>query len=251
MAHFYLDSSLGERLRGEDARPGAIARLTGPDARHAVAVARLRVGERLRLGDGAGLIVEGEVVEASPQEVVLRVESVERAPEPSPRIVLVQALAKGDRDELAVQAATELGVDEIVPWQAARSVSRWDAAKAEKGRARWQAIVREASKQAIRSRVPEVAPLATTAAIAGRAASATVLVLDPLGEHPISGLDAAPLDTGEIVLVVGPEGGIAPEEFATLGAAGATRVRLGGTVLRTSTAGPAAIAVLSAVLGRW
>ncbi|KQV24873.1 16S rRNA (uracil(1498)-N(3))-methyltransferase [Yonghaparkia sp. Root332] len=251
MAHFYLDDSLAAQLAGADAPLGAIVRLTGPDARHAVTVSRVRPGEHLRLGDGAGLIVEGEVVESSAQEVVLRVEHVERAPEPSPRIVLVQALAKGDRDELAIQAATELGVDAIVPWQAARSVSRWDAAKAEKGRARWATIVREASKQAIRPRVPEVAPLATTAAIARLAASATVLVLDPLAEHPLTALDAGALGDRDVVLVVGPEGGVAPEELAALVAAGARGMRLGRTVLRTSTAGPAAIAVLSAALGRW
>jgi len=251
VAHFYLDDSLAAQLAGADAPLGAIVRLTGPDARHAVTVSRVRPTERLRLGDGAGLIVEGEVVEATAQEVALRVEHVERAPEPSPRILLVQALAKVDSDERAIQAATELGVDAIVPWQAARSISRWDAAKAEKGRARWATIVREASKQAIRPRVPEVAPLATTAAIAGLAASATVLVLDPLAEHPLTALDAAALGGRDVVLVVGPEGGIAPEELAAFAAAGARGVRLGGTVLRTSTAGPAAIAVLSGMLGRW
>lgn len=251
MAHFYLDDSLAAQLAGADAPLGAIVRLSGPDARHAVTVSRVRPTERLFLGDGAGLIVEGEVVEASPQEVALRVEHVERAPEPSPRIVLVQALAKGDRDELAIQAATELGVDAIVPWQAARSISRWDAAKSAKGRARWSTIVREASKQAIRPRVPEVAPLATTAAIAGLAASATVLVLDPLAEHPLTALDATALGDRDVVLVVGPEGGVAPEELTAFAAAGARGVRLGDTVLRTSTAGPAAIAVLSAALGRW
>lgn len=251
MAHFYLDDSLAAQLASADAPVGAVVRLTGPDARHASTVSRVRPGEHLRLGDGAGLVVEGEVLEASAQEVALRVAAVERHPEPAPRIVLVQALAKGDRDELAVQAATELGVDAIVPWQAARSVSRWDAAKAEKGRARWAAIVREASKQAIRARVPQVEPLATTAAIAGRAASATVLVLDPLAEHPLTALAADALGDRDVLLVVGPEGGVAPEELAALTAAGARSVRLGATVLRTSTAGPAAIAVLSGMLGRW
>ena len=251
MAHFYLDDSLAAQLASADASVGAVVRLTGPDARHASTVSRVRPGERLRLGDGAGLLVEGEVLEASAQEVALRVAAVARHPEPAPRIVLVQALAKGDRDELAVQAATELGVDAIVPWQAARSVSRWDAVKAEKGRARWATIVREASKQAIRARVPQVEPLATTAAIAGRAASATVLVLDPLAEHPLTALDATALGDRDVLLVVGPEGGVAPEELAALTAAGARGVRLGATVLRTSTAGPAAIAVLSGMLGRW
>ncbi len=113
-------------------------------------------GEEVTIGDGRGAWLTGECAAVAPREVVVRVTARSDVPAPSPRLVLVQALAKGDRDELAVQAATELGVDEIVPWQAARSVSRWDAAKAEKGRARWAAIVREAAKQAHRAWVPEV-----------------------------------------------------------------------------------------------
>ena len=128
--------------------------------------------------------------------------------------MLVQALAKGDRDELAVQAAAELGVDEIVPWQASRSVSRWDAAKAEKGRARWAGIVREAAKQAHRAWVPDVAPVATTTQLAARAGSADVLVLEPTADERLS-IVPLPADR-DIVLVVGPEGGIAPAELDLL-----------------------------------
>ncbi len=256
MAHFYLDESLVA-----PAAVGDMVALRGQDARHAITVARLRTGERLRIGDGAGLVVEGEVVQSDPAEVLLRADAIVREPAPSPRLVLVQALAKGDRDELAVQAATELGVDAVQPWQATRSVSRWEGAKAEKGRARWQTIVREASKQAVRAHVPPVAPVVGTAALARRlreqGGSALALVLDPLGDTALTALGRAelareaPAEVTEILLVVGPEGGIAPEEFAALEAAGARRVRLGATVLRTSTAGPAAIALLSAALGRW
>lgn len=265
MAHFYLDESLVA-----PAAVGDAVALRGQDARHAVTVARLRAGERLRIGDGAGLVVEGEVVRSDPAEVLLRADSIVRDPVPSPRLVLVQALAKGDRDELAVQAATELGVDAVQPWQAARSVSRWEGAKSEKGRARWQTIVREASKQAVRAHVPPVAPVVGTAALVRRlgeqGASTLALVLDPLGDTALTALDASALGVGpggradadadaeglaEILLVVGPEGGIASEELAALEASGARRVRLGATVLRTSTAGPAAIALLSATLGRW
>lgn len=256
MAHFYLDESLVA-----PAAVGDAVALRGQDARHAVTVARLRAGERLRIGDGAGLVVEGEVVRSDPAEVLLRADSIVREPVPSPRLVLVQALAKGDRDELAVQAATELGVDAVQPWQAARSVSRWEGAKSEKGRARWQTIVREASKQAVRAHVPPVAPVIGTAALVRslgeQGASTLALVLDPLGATALTALDRsaltreAPESVSEILLVVGPEGGIAPEELAALDAAGARRVRLGATVLRTSTAGPAAIALLSAALGRW
>lgn len=251
MAHLYLDDSLAAQLRGAGREVGAVVRLRGADARHAVTVARVRHGERLRLGDGAGLVLHGPVTSAESAEVALEVEHVERTPRPVPRIHLVQALAKGDRDELAVQAATELGVDVVVPWQAARSISRWDAAKAVKGRDRWATIAREATKQSLRPWMPVVEPLVTTAQLARRAAESTMLVLDPIAEHALTALTASELGDRDIVLVVGPEGGIAQEEFDALSAAGARRVRLGATVLRTSTAGPAAIAVLSAALGRW
>ena len=254
MAHFYLD----ETLTPPSPYEGAVVALRGADARHAVTVARLRTGERLRIGDGRGLVIEGEVLQSDPAEVLVRAERIELEPAPTPRVTLVQALAKGDRDELAVQAATELGVDAVQPWQSARSISRWEGAKAEKGRARWQMIVREASKQAVRAHVPVVAPVVGTAALLRRlgeeGASTLVLVLDPLGDLALTELDRAGLagaSIAHILLVVGPEGGIALEELEALERAGARRVRLGATVLRTSTAGPAAIAVLSAALGRW
>jgi 16S rRNA (uracil1498-N3)-methyltransferase len=231
------------------ARPGDAVTLTGPEAHHAAAVRRVRVGEEVTVGDGRGTWLSGRCEAVSPREVVVRITAREDVPAPRPRIVLAQALAKGDRDELAVQAATELGVDEIVPWQAARSVSRWDAAKADKGRARWATIVREAAKQAHRAWIPEVAPLETTASLAARAAASHVLVLEPGAELRLTGLA---LDgSRDVVLVVGPEGGIAPDELDALQRAGATAARLGDTVLRTSTAGPAALAVVSAALHRW
>jgi 16S rRNA (uracil1498-N3)-methyltransferase len=251
VAHFYLDDSLAAQLTAEGRDVGAGVRLRGADARHAVTVSRVRPGERLRLGDGAGLVVHGTVTSADSAEVALVVEHVDRTERPAPRIHLVQALAKGDRDELAVQAATELGVDVVVPWQAARSISRWDDAKAVKGRERWATIAREASKQSLRAWLPEVEPVTTTRQLTDRARSSSMWVLDPEGETALTEVSKADLGDLNIVLVVGPEGGITNEEFAALTSAGARRVRLGSTVLRTSTAGPAAIAVLSAVLGRW
>ncbi|MGB3731296.1 16S rRNA (uracil(1498)-N(3))-methyltransferase [Microbacterium sp.] len=231
-----------------DAAVGEVIALTGAEAKHASVVRRVRVGESVTLGDGRGVWIEGAVEDVSAARVTVRVSARRVQETPESRIVLVQALAKGDRDELAVQAACELGVDEIVPWQAARSVSRWEGPKASKGRERWSTIVREAAKQAHRAWVPEVAPVTTTAQLAERAAEARMLVLDPWTQARLSGIRS---DGRDIVLVVGPEGGIAPEELDRLEGAGAERVRLGDTVLRTSTAGPAAIAVLSAALGRW
>ena len=238
------------RRGAADAAPGDAIVLSGAEAHHAAVVRRLRIGEEVTIGDGRGVWLSGTVESVAPKQVVVRITTRDEVPPPSPRVVLVQALAKGDRDELAVQAATELGVDEIVPWQAARSISRWDSAKAQKGRARWAAIVREAGKQAHRTWLPEVSPLETTADLARRAAASRLLILEPTADAAITALRFG-ADGGDIVLVVGPEGGIAPEELEALGAAGATHVRLGDTVLRTSTAGPAALAVVSAALGRW
>ncbi|KAA9135776.1 16S rRNA (uracil(1498)-N(3))-methyltransferase [Microbacterium caowuchunii] len=232
---------------------GYLVVLTGAEAHHAATVRRVRVGEQVTVGDGRGLWAEGVVEAAAPREVSVRVTARREVPARTPRLVLVQALAKGDRDELAVQAATELGVDAIVPWQAARSVSRWDAAKAEKGRTRWAGIVREAAKQAHRAWIPEVETVASTAQIAARAVASVVLVLEPTASERLSDRVRALPPTGdaEILLVVGPEGGIDPREIAEFTAAGAFPVRLGESVLRTSTAGPAALAAVEVCLGRW
>ena len=151
-----------------DAPVGAEIVITGAEAHHAAAVRRVRVGEEVTVGDGRGLWLEAVVADAAPKRVVVTVTARAQHAAAAPRLVLVQALAKGDRDELAIQAATELGVDEIVPWQAARSVSRWDQAKAAKGVARWQTIVREAAKQAHRAWVPVVSAPVSTAQLAAQ-----------------------------------------------------------------------------------
>lgn len=242
MANLYLDESL------TDVSPGATVELTGAEAKHAATVARTRTGEEVIVGNGAGLVVRGVVRAASAASVLIEVTDTTRTPVPEPKILLAQALAKGDRDELAVQAATELGVDGVIPWQAERSVSRWDAAKAAKGRERWAAIVREATKQSVRAWLPEVAPLVTTKGLVSLAAERRLVVLEPSAREPVSALRP---DGRDIVLVVGPEGGISPPELDAFRAAGAEVVRLGASVLRTSTAGPAAIAVLNVALGRF
>lgn len=242
MAHFYLNEHLGT------VDVGSVATLEGAEARHAVSVSRVQVGELLRIGNGAGLIVTGTVTSASPQELELLVEQVDETPAATPALWLAQALAKGDRDEMAVQAATELGVDGVIPWAAGRSIVKWEGAKVRKGHDRWSAIVREASKQSIRPWIPEVADLATTKVLCALAGEARMLVLDPEAETPLSAVRA---DGRDLVLVVGPEGGISDAELEQFVRAGAEPVRLGSNVLRTSTAGPAAIAVLGSTLGRW
>ena len=242
MASLYL----APELRGADVAAGSVVQVTGDEARHAITVARLRVGERISVSDGEGLLATGAVTSTEGGVVTVEVQSAARHPAPAPELWLAQALAKGDRDELAVQAATELGVAGVIPWAAERSVSRWGGAKADKGRERWAAIVREAAKQSIRPRVPVVETIAPTASVANL--PGLVLVLEPTARDRLTDVD---LSADRITLVVGPEGGVSPRELETFTAAGAKAVRLGSEVLRTSTAGPAALAVLNAKLGRW
>lgn len=242
MAHFYLSEEMLSAAVGERVTVG------GPEARHAVTVSRIAPGESISIGNGSGLIVTGTVVSAEHAEFVVEVMAVVETPPAAPAIWLVQALAKGDRDELAVQQATELGIDGVIPWSAQRSIVKWEGQKVRKGHDRWSAIVREASKQSMRPWVPEVADLSSTTVLAALAGETRMLVLEPTAELALSSLEP---DDRDVVVVVGPEGGIAPAELSRLEAAGATLVRLGGTILRTSTAGPAAIAVLNGRLGRW
>jgi len=237
----------GEAVAGRGV--GDVVVLDGPEGRHAATVRRTRVGEHLLLTDGAGLRVEGEVVAVGVGTLDLRVVSLSVDPEPSPRFVLVQALAKNDRDDQAIEAATECGVDEVVPWQASRSVVQWRGERGEKARRKWDAVLVAATKQSRRTRRPVLAPTATTAEVAARCHAATAAyVLHEEATLPLAGVSLP--DGGDVVLVVGPEGGVSPDELDEVVAAGATAVRLGSAVLRSSSAGPAALAVLSA-MSRW
>jgi len=224
--------------------------LTGPEAHHAATVRRLSQGERVLLADGRGGLADCVVTAVDRTRIVLAVESRREVPEPSPRFVVVQALPKGERADLAVEILTELGVDEIVPWSAARSISQWRGDKADKGVAKWQRTALEASKQSRRPRVPLVAKLTTTAEVRRRVASAAAAVVLHEGAGRSLGDVAAP-EQGDLVVIVGPEGGVSDEELAAFTEAGALPVRLGPEVMRTSTAGAAALAVLSSAVGRW
>jgi 16S rRNA (uracil1498-N3)-methyltransferase len=234
--------------------PGELAAdvvtLSGPEAHHAAAVRRLRAGERADVSDGAGTLAECSVVSVSNEAVMLTVRSVHLVPPPDPTITVVQALPKGDRAELAVELMTEVGVDAIVAWAAERSITRWHGDRGSRAMGKWETTAREAAKQSRRPWIPSVAgpaALPDIAKLASQAARAVLLEAD--AATPLSTL-ALPAE-GSIVLVVGPEGGISPAERAALGDAGAVEARLGPTVLRTSTAGAAAAAVLLSRTGRW
>jgi 16S rRNA (uracil1498-N3)-methyltransferase len=229
---------------------GATVTVDGDEAHHAVVVRRLRVGEQVQLADGEGLVATGEVSATAKRSLSVVVRSVEVVPEPAPAVTVVQALPKGDRGELAVEVLTEIGVATIVPWAAARSVAVWKGERAAKSHAKWQGAAREAAKQSRRAWHPVVDPLATTADVAALVAAADLaVVLHEDATEPLAAL-ALP-DLGEILVVVGPEGGLTDDEVAVLTRAGAVACRLGAEVLRTSTAGVAAVAALMSRTPRW
>ncbi|MBZ4019850.1 16S rRNA (uracil(1498)-N(3))-methyltransferase [Streptomyces purpurogeneiscleroticus] len=241
---FLVDSLAG-------AAPGATLTLDGPEGRHAVSVRRLRAGEEIVLTDGAGTGAYGTVAAVEGKDRLdVAVTEVRTEDAPRPRITVVQALPKGDRGELAVETMTETGVDAIVPWQAARCVTQWKGERGAKSLTKWRNTAREAGKQARRLTFPEVADAASTKDVAALLSGAAfAAVLHEEGSEPLARAEL-PTDGG-IVLVVGPEGGVSPEELETFAAVGAKPYRLGASVLRTSTAGTAAAALLLGRTGRW
>ena len=221
---------------------GSVVTLDGPEGRHAAVVRRIGLGELVTVTNGEGRGVRGPVVAVRKDGLDVQVSEVLSASVPAPRIVCVQALPKNERAEQAVDLLTELGVDEIVPWQASRSIVRWSGERGDKSLAKWQAVAREAAKQSRRLTIPVIAPVATTAQVAARLAAApAAYVLHEGASVPVATL--RPPRT-EIVLVVGPEGGMAPDELAMFEAAGAQTILIADTVLRTVTAGAVAVAQL-------
>jgi len=238
---------LAEQLPSE----GAETTLAGPEGRHAATVRRLRAGERLMLTDGCGELALCEVLDTGRDRLRLRVlrRTIEQAP--ALRVTLAQALVKGQRGELSVELATEAGVDTVLPWRAARCVARWDdGPRGAKALSRWRETAREAAKQSRRGWFPEVAePVGTTALGQRCAAAVGCLVLHESAADP---LPSVPLPAaGELLLVVGPEGGITEAELATLTAAGGRPVRLGPGVLRSSSVGAVALGAIGALSQRW
>jgi len=234
-----------------DLLEGTHVTLSGPEGRHAVSVVRVKVGEHIDLSDGDGLLIAGRVVEVNnPDELVIEV--LERIIDDVvlPRLVVVQAIPKGDRGERAVELLTEVGADAIVPWAASRCIAQWKGDRAEKALTKWENTAKAAGKQARRSRLPQVTGVATTGDVVSMIAAASGAIV--LHEESTTALtDWNPPIDGEIVIVVGPEGGITSDEVEAFRQAGAQIVHMGKSIMRTSTAGAAAVAVLGAVTGRW
>jgi 16S rRNA (uracil1498-N3)-methyltransferase len=224
--------------------------LSGQEGRHAATVRRLARGEQAYLTDGAGTVAHCLVTGAGPSELELTVLARQSEPRPDPSVTVVQAIPKGDRGELAVELLTEVGADVVVPWAAERCVAQWRGDRAEKALARWRSAALQAAKQSRRAWLPEVTAQAGTSVVAGRIRSAALaVVLEADAPARLADLDLPA--AGEIVLVVGPEGGITPTEQHDLAVAGAVAARLGPTVLRTSSAGVVAAGILLSRTGRW
>jgi 16S rRNA (uracil1498-N3)-methyltransferase len=240
-----------------DALPaaGELAVVDGDEGHHASTVRRLRAGERVDLSDGAGTLAECVVEEAVKGRLTARVDTVRTITRPTPTVTVVQALPKAERSELAIELATEAGADAFVAWQAARCVARWDgAAKVDKGLRRWRAVARSAARQSRRPHVPDVEAVVSSADLVSRVAGVTatgglVLALHEAASEPLVDVDLR--DRDSLLLIVGPEGGISDDEIADLRAAGALAVRLGPSVLRTSTAAAVALGALGALTPRW
>jgi 16S rRNA (uracil1498-N3)-methyltransferase len=222
---------------------GARILLDGNEGRHAAVVRRIRPGEMIMIADGRGRGVRGRVVEVRPSSVVVEVAQHLSAPAEPLRFVAVQALAKGDRSELAVEMMTEMGVSEIVPWQASRSIVRWSEERVARSLRKWRSIVREAAKQSRRLTVPQVSEPVSTRQLAQRVASADLtLLLHEQAHESIAKVDLP--EAGTILIIIGPEGGISADELGELTRAGAQPVSISDGVLRTSTAGVVALAGL-------
>lgn len=229
-------------------QPAQTVVLDGDEGHHAVTVRRIRLGEKIELTDGHGRRAICEVVAVGKKSLDAKIESVHTEAKPDVTFTVVQALAKGDRSDLALEILTEVGVDEIVPWAAAHSIAKWDAT--DKGLLKWQRIVREASKQARRAWLPKISALHTTGEVAQLLAEADLALV--LHESALDSISALKVPvSGSVAVVVGPEGGISPEELTTFAAAGAQIVRMGAPVMRTSTAGGVALGVLMSATKRW
>ena len=233
---------------------GALAVVEGDEGFHAATVRRIRPGETLVLADGSGTLGDC-VVEASDKRSLTARVLQRRTVEPAhPTVTVVQAIPKSERSELAIELATEAGADDFVAWQAARCMARWDGDRAAKGLRRWRAVARSAARQSRRPHIPDVSGPMSTESLAGYlteriSRGALALVLHESAEQPLAERPVAA--AGSIILVVGPEGGISDEELAALRHAGAEPVRLGPTVLRTSTAAAVGLGAIGVLTGRW
>lgn len=221
---------------------------------HAIRSQRLGTNDAVAVSDGAGTFAAGHIESPDPKQAGIRLQTVTVEKKPEVHINLVQALAKADRDLLAVEMATELGVDSVTPWQALRSIVRLRPDRQSKMLDKWTAKLQSAAQQARRAYIPDLKQPIVAKQVADLhdpQQGHSVLVLHEEGDHNIADIAESMQAVHTIHLVVGPEGGVSPEELQAVYAAGGTAVKIGSNVMRASTAGPVAIALLNQLMNRW
>lgn len=229
--------------------------------RHAVQSMRLKAGDELQLSDGRGLRVHA--VLRDEQQGIAEVLEFGREPAPKVRLSLVQALAKNGHDEQAIDVATQIGVDEVIPWQADRSIAKWKAGRTDR---KWSQVLQAATEQSRRAWTPDLGECVSSkqvVAICRRACvrGSLVIVLhqdatrtwDEIDDRIRVLCDRCLKDGQErtIYVVVGPEGGISDQEVDMFTDAGAEVCVLGTNILRASAAGPVALSLLARSVGRF
>ena len=224
--------------------------IAGDEGHHAVRVRRIRVGESVELVDGEGTRAGGDVSHVSVDSCTVHIHHLTYEPQTRPALTVIQALVKKDRSDQAMELMTEAGVDEVLPWSAARSQTSSLPPK-------WARIARESSKQARRARFPVISDVQGTPDVSAHIARTVsggglVLLCHESAVTPISQvLAAAQPQPPAVMIVVGPEGGLTSDELNAFTAAGAVPVVMGPSVMRAASAGAIAAAVVSAMTTRW
>ena len=226
---------------------GSTQTLDKDDAHHAIKVLRLKLGEVIKISDGVNKWVSGSIIEISKKELMISISERGDFEEKKPELVLVQAVTKSERNKEMLELAIEAGVDRIIPWQAERSISKWQSDSAQK----WEIGIKEACKQARQVRLPKLMPMLTTAGVVQLLSKdARIIVFHESASEKFAQLQL-PESLASIYLVIGPEGGISQSELSIFENGGSKIVRLGETVLRSAHAGFAAISAVQTKLGRW
>jgi 16S rRNA (uracil1498-N3)-methyltransferase len=238
LTRVYLDAPL---------EPGAGVTLIGSAARHLTRVLRLRPGQALTLFNGRGGEYAATLEALHGQRVAVAVGEMSAIERESPlTLTLAQGVSRGERMDLIVQKATELGASRIVPLLAERSVVRLSASQAARKLEHWRAVAIAACEQSGRNRLPELSPPLSLSEFVSGAAGTTRLLLSPTGTMS---LDDVPRPAAGMTVLIGPEGGLTDHEQQAALRAGFVAVRLGPRVLRTETAAIAALALLQREFG--
>jgi 16S rRNA (uracil1498-N3)-methyltransferase len=223
--------------------------VSGDEAHHAIKVLRINVSEEILISDGAGNWVRASVENIEKKTFTAKVLERGFQPEKSPRLIVVQGLPKSDRVKDAIEILVESGVDQIIPWQADRSISKWQKDSLDK----WQSAAVAATKQSRRYRKPEIIDgLSLSQLLEIESENSAVLVMHESATTKLSEVVTSKFaGMSEIIIVIGPEGGISESELTVLEGAGAHIVGLGPEVFRSAHAGGAALSAVSALIGRW